>query len=55
MPARNTAVCGIYPTRDSAAAAVAAFESAMAGGGTGALIALGIPEYQAKRYEGRMR
>jgi hypothetical protein len=25
------------------------------GGTTGALIGLGIPEYQAKRYEGRMR
>jgi hypothetical protein len=25
------------------------------GGATGALIGLGIPEYQAKRYEGRMR
>jgi heat induced stress protein YflT len=95
MSSKNTAVFGIFPTHESADAAVDALrtkgfrntdvsvlfpqnvgskefghekgtksaEGAVAGGGTGAviggttgaLIGLGLPEYQAKRYEGRMR
>src|SRR6266404_2112950 len=30
-------------------------EGATAGGGTGAVVGMGIPEYEAKRYEGRIQ
>jgi hypothetical protein len=79
MSGRNTAVFGIYPTHDSADAAVDTlrtrgfrstdvavlfpFVATLAGmardaavdGATGALIGLGIPESQGKRYERRMQ
>jgi hypothetical protein len=76
---KNTAVFGIYPTDDSADAAVETLrtrgfrttdvsvlfpvvatyagrsaDGAM-GGATGVLIGLGIPAYQERRYERRMR
>ena len=79
MFGKNTAVFGIYPTDDSADAAVDTlrtkgfrttdvsmlfpFVATLAGtgaggamgGATGVLIGLGIPAYQERRYQGRMR
>ena len=62
MSGKNTALFGIYPTHESADAAVAllrskGFRSSDVGimAMPGALVRLGMPEYQAKRYEGRMR
>ena len=57
---RNTDISVLFPQNVGSKAfghekGTKSAEGAVAGGTTGALIGLGIPEYQAKRYEGRMR
>ena len=60
MSGKNTAVFGIYSSGEHAERAAdtliaAGFASGAVGGLLGALVGMGIPEYEAKRYEGRVK
>jgi hypothetical protein len=60
MSGKNRAVFGIYSSGEHAERAAdtligAGFASGSVGGLLGALVGMGIPEYEAKRYEGRLK